>query len=127
MLRRQKSTRQFTSASFRASVTLIPVGYPSVAKPSFLLKLEKLSAANEPRNGFVQLEKLTRSQREIVELVREGKSNQEIADALCRTVGTVKTELHAVFRKLRINSRGRLMALFQSAVSLMALLQCAVS
>lgn len=117
MLRGKQATRHYSSPSLRASVTLLSAQYPSVAKPSFLLKLEKVSSSAELdlRNGFAQLDKLTRSQREIVELVREGKSNQEVANTLSRTVGTIKTELHAIFQKLGISSRGKLMALFQSA------------
>ena len=32
-------------------------------------------------------------------MVTEGKSNQEIADALGRQLNTVKSELHSVFKK----------------------------
>jgi DNA-binding CsgD family transcriptional regulator len=46
-------------------------------------------------------------------MVNEGKSNQEIADALGRQLNTVKSELHSVFRKLEILSRARLIALLR--------------
>ena len=46
-------------------------------------------------------------------MVSDGMSNQEIADALGRSLNTVKSELHAVFKKLEIPSRARLMALLR--------------
>jgi DNA-binding CsgD family transcriptional regulator len=46
-------------------------------------------------------------------MVSEGKSNQEIADALGRQLNTVKSELVSVFIKLEIPNRARLMALLR--------------
>jgi len=48
-----------------------------------------------------------------VKLVCAGESNQEIAETLGRSVNTVKSELHAIFKKLGIPSRARLMALLR--------------
>jgi len=86
-----------------------------VGEPSFLLKLEK-TRSKPPLispNGFVKLEKLTRSQRDIVKLTCEGKSNQEIAESLCRSLGTVKNEMSAIFKRLGVASRNQLMVLFR--------------
>jgi DNA-binding CsgD family transcriptional regulator len=59
------------------------------------------------------LTRLSPCERELALMVNEGKSNQEIADALGCQLNTVKSELHSVFRKLEIPSRARLIALLR--------------
>ncbi|MEZ5614988.1 MAG: response regulator transcription factor [Rhodocyclaceae bacterium] len=56
---------------------------------------------------------LTEGQRRVAELLREGKSNREIADLLGLTEGTVKVHLSKVFRKLGVVSRAEAIAQFQ--------------
>jgi two-component system NarL family response regulator len=48
---------------------------------------------------------LTPRQLEILTLVAEGKTNQEIAQALHITPGTVKAHLNRIFEKLQVNDR----------------------
>ena len=43
----------------------------------------------------------------------EGESNKEIAQALGKTLNTVKYQLTQVYRKLDLDSRARLMALMR--------------
>jgi DNA-binding NarL/FixJ family response regulator len=62
-------------------------------------------------DNLVALAKLTRAQRQIVDLVCQGKSNQEIADDLSRTLGSIKIGLNAIFNKLGVESRSKLMVL----------------
>lgn len=50
----------------------------------------------------------TGREREIVDLLMQGMSNRQIADALGITEGTVKKHLNHVFRKLGVHSRARL-------------------
>ena len=47
---------------------------------------------------------LTDREREVVQLLAEGKSNKEVAVALCISVKTVETHRAAIMRKLEINS-----------------------
>ncbi len=47
---------------------------------------------------------LTPRERELVQLVAEGKSNKEISDVLCISVKTVETHRAAVMRKLGLDS-----------------------
>jgi DNA-binding NarL/FixJ family response regulator len=49
--------------------------------------------------------KLTPREREILELIGEGFSNQEIADHLIVEVGTVKNHVHSILQKLGLDSR----------------------
>jgi DNA-binding NarL/FixJ family response regulator len=54
---------------------------------------------------------LTRAERDIVGLVRQGWSNKEIATHLEKSVRTVKTQLTGVYKKFKVRSRSRLMAI----------------
>ena len=58
--------------------------------------------------------KLTRAEAEVVARVACGLSNREIAAVLGKRSGTVKNQLSAVYRKLRITGRARLIMLFRS-------------
>ena len=54
---------------------------------------------------------LTRREQEVAQLVCEGQSNQEVAENARLSLPMVKKHLHAVFRKLQVPSRTRLVAL----------------
>jgi len=86
----------------------------------FLLTLALASAAPLlPRPalpGAAQLPhfvQLTRREREIVQLICDGQSNQEIADETGSSLATVKKHIHSIFRKLEVSSRSRLIALMR--------------
>lgn len=61
---------------------------------------------------------LTAREREVVELVGRGFSNQEIAGYLDIEVGTVKNHVHNVLRKLDVSSRRAAAAMVANALSL---------
>lgn len=63
------------------------------------------------KHVFAVFECLTRAERELVVLLREGLSNKEIATQLGKSVRTVKTQLTSVYRKFSVRSRSRLLAL----------------
>lgn len=48
---------------------------------------------------------LTRREQEILALIAEGKSNQEIAEILYITSGTVRVHVHAILQKLEVRDR----------------------
>src|SRR3546814_9920177 len=48
---------------------------------------------------------LTRRQRDVIQLLAEGKSNKEIASILQITEGTVKVHVNAAFRALGVHNR----------------------
>lgn len=50
-------------------------------------------------------EELTEREREVLDLVAAGRTNQEIADALVIEVGTVKNHVHNILSKLKVHSR----------------------
>jgi len=47
-------------------------------------------------------------EQQIVALIRQAKTNKEIAYELCLTEGTVKEYLHRIFRKLAVTNRTEL-------------------
>ncbi len=51
------------------------------------------------------IEPLSERELEVLRLVAEGKSNQQIADTLIITRGTVKKHLNNIFGKLSVQSR----------------------
>jgi DNA-binding CsgD family transcriptional regulator len=68
---------------------------------------ELLAAGAEPRKvvgyGFAQL---TASERRIVRMAAEGRSNPEIAQVLYVSVKTVETHLSSAYRKLGLSGQG---------------------
>jgi DNA-binding NarL/FixJ family response regulator len=48
---------------------------------------------------------LSPREQEVLELIRRGLSNREIAQCLCIEVGTVKNHVHSILSKLEVNSR----------------------
>jgi LuxR family maltose regulon positive regulatory protein len=53
------------------------------------------------------IEPLTERELEILQLIAKGMTNQEIADHLVLTVGTVKTHNYNIYNKLGVKSRSR--------------------
>lgn len=78
-------------------------------KPFFTAKVSEalldafLNSSSEPDDESV-LRTLTSREREIVQLLAEGRSNKEIAKKLSISVKTVETHRATVMRKLGINS-----------------------
>lgn len=77
--------------------------YPSVAKAVVEDYLRPDGTMNERRHS-----KLTDREIEVLKLVAEGKSNQDIADVLCLSVKTVTGHRTNVMEKLDIHSRTEL-------------------
>ncbi len=57
---------------------------------------------------------ITRREREIIEQVCSGKSNQEIADTLFISLQTVKDHIHRIYLKMDIKRRVQLIKIMQS-------------
>jgi DNA-binding CsgD family transcriptional regulator len=106
------------SPHLRATLHLKQLSSCGVAQPHFLIECENLRRQVAPRAGSASsrlphLAQLTSREQEVARLVCDGRSNQEIADEACLSLPMVKKHLHAIFRKLEVNSRSRLMALMR--------------
>jgi DNA-binding CsgD family transcriptional regulator len=87
-----------------------------MARPHFLIECEDLSRNGHASNGSAgsrlpALARLTTREQEVAQLVCTGQSNQEIANAAHLSVAMVKKHIHAIFRKLQVSCRSRLVAL----------------
>lgn len=103
-------------AHLRAIIHLKQLKSAGVARPHFLIRCENLSPdtgrSERPANSHLPvLAGLTRREQEVAQLLCEGRSNQEIADDACLSLPMVKKHLHAVFHKLEVPSRSRLIAM----------------
>jgi len=58
-----------------------------------------------PSHAHKPIDQLTPRQNDILSNLAEGKSNQEIADALDLKVGTVKQHVHAIYRVMQVANR----------------------
>jgi DNA-binding CsgD family transcriptional regulator len=64
-------------------------------------------------NRLSHLVRLTAREQQVVLLACEGRSNMEIAEEVHLSLPMVKKHLYAIFRKLEVTSRSRLMALMR--------------
>jgi DNA-binding CsgD family transcriptional regulator len=62
-------------------------------------------------------QELTSAERQLVQFVRIGFSNKEIAVRLDKSVRTVKTQLTSVYKKCGVRSRSRLLAMMMPRLS----------
>jgi len=74
-----------------------------------LEEFNRLTAARRP-GGEEEVARLTAREREVLELVAMGRSNQEIADRLVVAVNTVKVHLRNTLEKLELRNRQQLAA-----------------
>ena len=63
------------------------------------------------------LRNVTAAERDVALILAEGLSNQEIADRLGKTVHAVKFLLHRIYRKTKVPSRARLIAILRGRPS----------
>ena len=115
---KEKRVRHPRSPHLRATLHLKQLSSVGVARPHFLIECEDLHSSAAVRSGpanvrLPHLVRLTRREQEVARLVCEGRSNQEIADDACLSLAMVKKHLHAIFQKLEVNSRSRLIALLR--------------
>ena len=66
-------------------------------------ELARLSADVE--DGVTSSSELTTREVEILEMIGQGLTNQEIAQQLVIEVGTVKNHVHSILQKLNVSNR----------------------
>lgn len=76
---------------------------------TYVMKLQSLSAQDAVRRKDERplplIEPLTERERQVLRLIADGMSNQEIAEELQLTVSTVKSHVLNIYGKLRVNRR----------------------
>uniref|UniRef100_A0A7C4KGS7 Response regulator n=1 Tax=Anaerolinea thermolimosa TaxID=229919 RepID=A0A7C4KGS7_9CHLR len=89
-----------------------PQVFAYLEKQSFHRKvfLRTVHEALQQKGPPAEFEKLTEREREVLELLAEGKTNKEIAEALVITTNTVKRHLKSIFAKLDIHTRAAAVA-----------------
>jgi DNA-binding NarL/FixJ family response regulator len=93
---------------FARSLDIIAHGGAVIEPLSAALLLEYLAARTEtpsPLHVQSQSSDLTAREEEVVEYVRRGLSNKEIAMEMRISLGTVRAHLRSIFRKLEVSSR----------------------
>jgi DNA-binding CsgD family transcriptional regulator len=115
---RGETVRHPTRRDLRATISLKQISSAAVARPQFLVEFESLhgSAATGYQTSDASLShlvRLTSREQNLAHLVCDGRSNQEIADKSGLSLETVKKHLHAIFNKLEVPSRSRLMTLLR--------------
>ena len=96
-----------------ASIALRLNEAASMGKPGFLIEFECAEPppdCSQKPSIQTALNTLSKRERELVKLVCEGHSNQEIADHTCKALGSVKNMLHVIFKKLHVHSRANMIA-----------------
>ena len=78
--------------------------------PNLLARMEavlrrSVLQTRKPKTNKALTEPLTAKEKEVLQLVSQGKSNKEIADTMFVKEVTIKTHLNSIFKKLKVNSR----------------------
>ncbi|AXQ79592.1 LuxR family transcriptional regulator [Streptococcus chenjunshii] len=101
--------RNFSEDLFSVSVSIITIAYLIRDYPHHKQterrKLDKEERAKYYIDAFCRDYQLTKREKEIFLLLLEHRHNQEIADALFLSLGTVKTHIHNIYVKLNVNKR----------------------
>lgn len=77
---------------------------PEVAA-ALMARVNELAQQFEEVASISELAEFTPREREVLDLVAQNLTNQEIADRLFIEVGTVKNHVHSILKKLNVNSR----------------------
>ena len=72
------------------------------------------AAADYKQLKFAQEILLTEREREVCCLLLQGNTNQEIADRLHISTGTVKAHIHSIFQKAQVTHRYELLRQFDA-------------
>lgn len=112
MPRQRLSLRE--KALLRALHPHVEVTVRQVAARELRSAIDPSSSSSRSAMGSVEADalfcQLTPAERDIVDLLRRGWSNKEIACELDKSVRTVKTQLTSVYKKFDVRSRSQLLA-----------------
>jgi len=85
--------------------------FPRIAQPK--KALATAAPYVDSLDTFCHNYHLTQREEEVLHLLLEHKSNQEIANELFLSIGTVKTHIHNIFVKLEVKKRAEIFTIYQ--------------
>lgn len=108
--------RRCADAAERARAALGREAFDEACAAGAKLSLDEavayaLRARGDRRRPSTGWDSLTPTELQVIELVRSGRTNREVADQLLMGIETVKTHLSHVFTKLGVSNRSQLTAL----------------
>ena len=80
---------------------------PHVLKPQ-----SKTVENNQHSNNFDSFNTLSKRQRQVLDLISLGRSNQAIADELNLTIPTIKMHVSAILKKLKVKNRTEAVSIY---------------
>jgi DNA-binding CsgD family transcriptional regulator len=100
----------------RVALRLIDPPPNTLCMPTFMLIFEDWRHSGHPvtpmaLSAVSPLVRLSHCEKEVARLVCAGQSNREIADALGKSILTVKKQLHTIYQKLEIPNRAKLVTM----------------
>ncbi len=99
-------------AEFTANVSFFRSKSLAVSKGTFVVVFQRRQVIPDERDRYDRMAGLTPREREVALLAAAGKNSRQIGKDLGTSAVTVRKQLHHVYKKLGINSRLELMAMF---------------
>ena len=96
--------KNVTSDELADAIRAATVGQPTLAPEAAKALVQ---ATRSPKHSLIEL---TEREREVLNLVVQGQSNQQIAKALMITIATVKAHISNILSKLQVSSRAEAIA-----------------
>ena len=93
---------------------IIPVLYLRFNADTALDPIQASSTDKKDLEAIFDKFQISKRERQIVDLICQGKSNQQIADELFISLQTVKDHTHRIYTKVGINSRMQLVAVINT-------------
>jgi DNA-binding CsgD family transcriptional regulator len=95
-----------------ANVSFLPCKSLAISKGTFVILFHWNQVTHDDRDSYDRLANLTRRERDVVLMAASGKNSRQICKELGTSSVTVRKQLHNAYKKLGINSRFELMAIF---------------
>lgn len=113
----RQSSGADTSEGLRATVRLLHLVGATLGDPTFTVQFDQQPRRREVGQraapAVAVLQRLSPAERTAALLAGAFKSDAEIAAELGRSIGTVKAELHAAYKKLGVHTRAELVSLLR--------------
>jgi DNA-binding CsgD family transcriptional regulator len=112
VLRRRRKILHPRLKALSASLSMVCRNTTGLSEPAFVIEFERRAPRTtiKARRDLPLLSTLTEAERDVTLVLREGVSNQEIADRLAKSLDAVKFLLHRIYQKTGVSGRAALVA-----------------